>query len=65
VEFLGLIQPIIQKAGGNLIETPIYTDIPDADWGNRTHLNLNGAPIFSKYLAEQLVKVPEIQVLMK
>jgi hypothetical protein len=64
-DFLQHIRPIIQQAGSTLIETPIYGDIPNADWGNRTHLNLNGAPIFSQFLGEQLVKLPEIQVLMK
>ena len=64
-DFLQRIRPIIQQAGGTLIETPIYGDIPDTGWGNRTHLNLNGAPIFSQFLGEQFVKLPEIQALMK
>lgn len=60
-DFIGKIQPVIAQSGSKLIESPIYSSIPDADWGNRTHLNLYGAPVFSRYLADDLIKLPEIQ----
>lgn len=60
-EFIGKIKPVIAQSGNKLIESPIYSSIPDADWGNRTHLNLYGAPVFSRFLADELIKLPEIR----
>lgn len=64
-DFLQLIRPITLNSGAKLIESSIYASIPDKDWANRTHLNLNGAPIFSRFLAEELIKLPEIQKVLQ
>ncbi|MBS1249096.1 MAG: hypothetical protein MAG431_00669 [Chloroflexi bacterium] len=53
-EFLTTVEETARTHGGKFIATANLT-IPDEGYANKFHLNQSGAPIFSEFLAKELV----------
>lgn len=50
------LQPVVESAGGTLIDARDVDGLTRADFMDQLHLNPTGATIYSRYLARQLVQ---------
>ncbi|MEA2008883.1 MAG: hypothetical protein U9O54_07160, partial [Chloroflexota bacterium] len=55
-EYITTLEETAQDYGGEFISTADLT-IPDQCYSNKFHLNQDGAPIFSEFLAKELVRL--------
>ncbi|OQY29904.1 MAG: hypothetical protein B6I38_07795 [Anaerolineaceae bacterium 4572_5.1] len=55
-EYITIVEETAQNYGGKFISTADLT-IPDLGYSNKFHLNQDGAPVFSEFLAKELISL--------
>jgi len=56
-EYHAFLQQTVEEAGGIYVPALSTDSIPEDGWSNRHHMNIYGAPVFSRYLGHALAQL--------